>query len=97
VIKNWSLIQVEVSWFSEPRSNLKLDENGNVHYLVSWLPAGMFADEWVSKKEMKIHRQVPISQLPSLLKTRVEKQIFGVTSLNSGRKQQKVSGPPKLT
>lgn len=75
----------------------KLDENGNVHYLVSWLPAGMFADEWVSKKEMKIHRQVPISQLPSLLKTKVEKQIFGVTSLNSGRKQQKVSGPPKLT
>jgi len=82
---------------SEVKSR-KLDENGNIQYLVKWLPEGMFEDEWLARKELKSRRSVAISHLPPMLKTEVENRVFGKqNSARNKRKLPRPSGPPKLT
>lgn len=75
----------------------KLDEDGNIQYLVSWHPGGMFEDEWL-RADMKFSRKVAINKLPGSLKNAVEKKIFGGMNQDKRlRKTLKSSGPSKLT
>ena len=95
----------------------KLDEDGNIQYLVSWLPDGMwviftyifsnkahhwlslrFAEEWISKKNLKPHRRVTLSQVSPAIKEKVEDYIFGRQDRQKQpRKPHRSFGPPKLT
>lgn len=76
----------------------KQDENGTVHYLVSWLPQGLLAAEWISQRDYKTRKKVLISQLPPDTKDKLEDYIFGSRKrCKNQRKPPRKIGPPKLT
>jgi len=75
----------------------RLEESGDIHYLISWLPEGMLPDEWVPECGLKARRRVPISHLPPASRQRVEEQIFGSRCRARRRKQPLRTGPAPLT
>lgn len=84
--------------FHSQVNSRRLDENGNIHYLISWFPLGMLTDEWVCEDEFKSRKKVLISQLPQVTKDSIEEQIFGKrTRTKTLRKPVKNHGPSKLT
>jgi len=84
--------------FHSQINSRKLDENGNVHYLISWFPLGMLKDEWVSEDDFKTRKKMLISQLPQLTKAKIEDHIFGKRSkAKILRKPPRCYGPSKLT
>jgi len=84
--------------FHSKVNSRKLDENGNIHYLISWFPVGMLTDEWVCEDEFKTRKKVLISQLPQVTKDKIEEQIFGKKSkIKNLRKPTRFNGPSKLT
>jgi len=84
--------------FHSKVNSRKLDENGNIHYLISWFPVGMLTDEWVCEEEFKTRKKVLISQLPQVTKDKIEEQIFGKRSRTKNlRKPVRNNGPSKLT
>eukprot|EP00090_Calanus_glacialis_P026583 TRINITY_DN41821_c0_g1_i1.p1 TRINITY_DN41821_c0_g1~~TRINITY_DN41821_c0_g1_i1.p1 ORF type:complete len:769 (+),score=117.36 TRINITY_DN41821_c0_g1_i1:311-2617(+) len=84
--------------FHSQVNSRKLDENGNIHYLISWFPLGMLKDEWVCEEEYRTRKKVLISQLPQVTKDTIEEQIFGQRSRTKNlRKPIRNYGPSKLT
>lgn len=75
----------------------RLEESGDIHYLISWLPQGMLPDEWVPECGLRARRRVPISHLPPASRQRVEEQIFGTRCRARRRKQPLRTGPAPLT
>jgi len=75
----------------------RLEESGDIHYLISWLPQGMLPDEWVPESALKTRRKVPISNLPPASRQLVEEQIFGTRCRVRRRKQPLRTGPVPLT
>jgi len=84
--------------FHSQVNSRKLDENGNIHYLISWFPLGMLTDEWVCEEEFKTRKKVLISQLPQVTKQTIEEQIFGKRSRTKNLRKPALNlGPSKLT
>jgi len=84
--------------FQQRIKSRKLDEDGNIKYLVCWQPEGMFPEEWISKKNLKPNRRVSLSQVSPVIKEKVEDYIFGKkVNTKHPRKPQKSFGPAKLT